>query len=256
MAQQCNVLKSVGRAFGIIEYMAEAGSSTVTQIAIDLDMPKSTVQMHLNTLYEERMIVKRDGKYELGVGFLQYGMAVLRRHQLFPVVKGKVENLAEQTGELAACFVEDRGEAVYLYGKEGEQSIRTDLDIGDRTDLHAVASGKAIIAFLPDDQINEIIQKRGLDRKTKNTITDPEELLDELEQIRERGYACSLEESIEGMRVVAAPLLWDDQVLGSISLAGPANRFVGDYFHQEIPSLVTGTANEIEMKLQYSDTGL
>lgn len=256
MSQQSNVLKSVGRAFGIIEHMHEFGSSSVTQLADEFDMPKSTLQMYLNTLYDERVLVKRDGKYELGYAFLQYGMGVLRSDQLFPVVKSKVEQLADQTGEFAACFVEERCEGVLIYGREGDQSINTDLSVGDRTDLHCGANGKVILAYLPESRVHEILRARGLKQKTENTITEEDELFAELDRIRERGYARSMEESIEGMRSIAAPILLNGDVVGSISLAGPANRFVGDLLQNDLPGLVTGAANEIELKLQYSSSGM
>ncbi|WP_311172148.1 IclR family transcriptional regulator [Halobellus ordinarius] len=175
---------------------------------------------------------------------------------MFPNVKSKVEELADSTGELAACFVEELGDAVYVYGTEGDQAVRTDLTMGDRSSLHCTASGKAIFAHLPEERIEEILSHQSLERKTPQTITDPDELRDELQRIRERGHAYSREESVEGMRSVAAPILLDGEVVCSISLAGPANRFVGERFTEEVPDIVKGAANEIELKLTYSESGL
>ncbi|MFC6723987.1 IclR family transcriptional regulator [Halobium palmae] len=255
MGQSTNVLKSIGTAFNVLEHLKERGGRSVTELSNELDMPKSTVQVYLNSLAAEDFVVKRDGKYTIGLQFLEYGFFALWNEPVFPQVKPKIEEMAAETGELAACFVEECGTAVFIYGTEGDRSIRTDLSMGDRSGLHCTASGKAIMAHLPAARVREIVD-RGLDRKTENTIADPDELLDELERIRGRGYAYSLEESVENMRAVAAPVLLDDRVVGSISLAGPANRFVGEYFEDEIPSIVTGTANELELKLTYSESGI
>jgi len=255
MNKQTNVLKSAGKMFRIIEHIKNEGETTVTKLANDFNMPKSTAQMYLNTLNASNFVVKREGRYELGLQFLEYGMFVLRNEPLFPVVRSRIEELAESTGELAACFVEERGEAVFIYGVEGEQSVRTNLSMGDRTDLHCIASGKAILAHLPEDRVFEIINGKGLEAKTEQTITDPQELLDELDQIREQGHAYSRQESLEGVRVVAAPIRLDGRILGSISLAGPVNRFVGERFDEEIPDLIKGAANEIELKLTHSRSG-
>lgn len=256
MATQRNVLKSVDKVFKIVKHMKSSGRTTVTELSEDLDMPKSTVQVYLNTLYSHNFVVKNDGEYEIGLRFLEYGIFALRNVAIYPEVRAKVEELADSTGELAACFVEEEGDAVYIFGVEGERSIRTDLSVGDRTELHCTASGKALLAHLPEDRIVEIIEEKGLEQKTENTITDPDELLAELEQIREQGFASSMEESVVGMHAVAAPIQLDGQVVGSISLAGPANRFVGDRFEVEIPEMVTGAANELELKLTYSQSGI
>jgi DNA-binding IclR family transcriptional regulator len=255
MAQQDNVLKSVDRVLEIIKHLKDDGGKTVTELAADFDMPKSTIQMYLNTLYARNFVVKNDGRYEVGLQFLEYGMFALWNQPVFPEVKAKVEELAESTGELAACFVEERGEAVYIYGTEGEKSIRTDMSVGDRTDLHCTANGKALLAHLPEERIEEVVSK-GLDAKTDHTVTDPDELYAQLDEVRDRGYAYARQESVEGMRAVAAPILLDGDVVASISLAGPANRFVGQRFEAEIPEMVTGVANEIELKLTYSESGL
>lgn len=256
MPKRHNVLKSADKLFVILEHLKSNGAKTVTELSNELDIPKSTVQVYLNTLYDNQFVAKSNGGYEIGLRFLEFGMYSLWNEPIFPQVKSKVEELADSTGELAACFVEEQCEAIYVYGTEGERSIRTDLSVGDRSPLHCTASGKAILAHLPEDRIQWIVEEHGLEAKTENTITDPDELLDELAEIRDRGYAISNQESVEGMRAVAAPVLLDSTVAGSVSLAGPANRFVGERFEEEIPETVTGAANELELKLTYSQSGI
>ena len=255
MPKSRNVLKSVDTVFKIMEHLKEEGAKSVTELAADFDMPKSTVQVYLNTLYNHQFVTKNQGKYEIGLRFLEYGTQALWNVPVSPEVKAKVDELAASTGELAACFVREERDAVYIYGVEGERSIRTDLSIGDRSEPYCTASGKAIMAYLPEALIDEIIDE-GLEQKTANTITDPDELRAEMERIREQGYASSNEESVAGMRAVAAPILQDRAVMGSISLAGPANRFVGERFEEEIPSQVCSAANELELKLTYSQSGI
>lgn len=256
MSKPRNVLKSVDTVFKITEHLKSEGEKTVTELSKELEMPKSTVQVYLNSLYAHNFVAKHDGSYKIGLRFLEYGIFALRSEPIYPEVRAKVEELADSTGELAACFVEEDGHAVYIYGVEGERSIRTDLSVGDRSELHCTASGKALMAHLPEERIAAVIEEQGLSQKTENTITDPEELSTELKQIREQGYARSDEESVAGMRVVAAPVLLDGRIVGSISLAGPANRFVGERFDDEIPEMVMGAANELELKLTYDQSGI
>lgn len=256
MATQSNVLASGLKLFKIAEHLKRHGGRTVTELSSELSMPKSTVQVYLNTLHDHRLVVKEEGEYSLGLRFLEYGMSALWDEPAFPQMKSKVEELAASTGELAAFFVEQHGKAIYVYGTEGERAIRTDLSVGEWSPLHATASGKAIMAHLPEERVHEIIEEEGLVHLTENTITDPDVLIDELAQIRDQGYAVSEEESVEGMRAVAAPVLLDDGVAGSISLAGPADRFVRERFRQEIPDTVKAVANEIQLNLTYSQSGL
>lgn len=253
--QQNNTLSSVDNVFDIIEHIRVEDRVTVTELASDFGMPKSTVQMYLNTLYANGLVVKRDGAYQLSLQFLKLGVATLWNEPLVPIVRPKVDELAAETGELAACFVEERNEAVYVYGTRGERAISTDMSVGDRSELHWTASGKAMLAHLPEERRRKILDG-PLEAKTDHTITDPRDLRAELDRIHERGYACSEQESVEGVTVVAAPILRDGEALGAINVAGPANRFVGDYFERELPELVTGVANEIELNLTYSESGL
>lgn len=255
MPKPDNVLKSADKLFNMVEHLKRDGAKTVTELSNDLDIPKSTAQVYLNTLYAHNFVTKDDGEYGIGLRFLEYGIFALRNLALYPEVRSKVEELADSTGELAACFVEEDGDAVYIYGVEGERSIRTDLSVGDRSNLYSTASGKAILAHLSEERVREVIAA-GLEAKTPNTITEPVELRNELAAIRERGFARSDEESVEGMRAVAAPITLGGRVRGSISLAGPASRFVGERYEETIPGLLTSAANELELKLTYSESGI
>lgn len=255
MSKPDNVLKSADKLFTIVEHLKRDGPKTVTKLSDDLDIPKSTAQVYLNTLYAHNFVSKDNDKYSIGLRFLEYSTYALQNLALYPEVRSKVEELADKTGELAACFVEENGDAVYIYGVEGERSIRTDLSVGERSNLYSTASGKAILAHLSEEQVQEVIAA-GLEPRTPNTITDPGELRDELAAIRERGFARSDEESVEGMRAVSAPISLGGRVRGAISLAGPASRFVGERYEKTIPGHLTGAANELELKLTYSESGL
>jgi len=86
---------------------------------------------------------------------------------------------------------------------------------------------------------------------TDNTITDRNKLFNELEQIRERGYAYDSGEGIEGLRAVAAPIITNGVVDGAMTVAGPANRITESKFHEEFPEAVLGAANATELELTY-----
>jgi DNA-binding IclR family transcriptional regulator len=147
--------------------------------------------------------------------------------------------------------VEEHGRRVYLYQSRGENAVQTDSHVGMRVQLHCCGIGKAIPAHLPAKRVTEIIDEYGLPRWTEYTITDEDELFDELETIRDRGVAIDDEEWIRGLRCVAAPVMCDGEVLGAISVSGPTKRVDEDDVDRMI-DLVRDTARVIELNAKYS----
>ena len=124
--------------------------------------------------------------------------------------------------------------------------------MGLRVYLHSTALGKAVLAHLPESYVYEIIDQHGLPAQTNQTITDPDELFDELETIRERGFAQDKGERAGGIRCIAAPVVdGEDRVLGAVSVAGPTNRMEEDRFGRTIPGMVRRAANVIEINATY-----
>jgi len=113
--------------------------------------------------------------------------------------------------------------------------------------------GKAILAHLPEERIEEILDTHGLTKATPNTVASREELFDELNRIRDQGIAFDDGERIPGLRCVAAPILSNNgRVLGAISVSGPSNRVGGDYWEEELAQQVLEKVNVIELNVTYS----
>lgn len=246
-------LTSGRRLFKLVESIGANQPIGVTDLSRSAGLPKSTTQVYLNTLREVGFVVREAEGYRLSLRFFEQGMNALRHFTIYPVAKPKVYELAEETGELVAAFVEEDGRAVYAVAAGGINAISTDLNIGTRTRLHTTAGGKAILAHLPQEDIDAIISRHGLHAQTNSTITESQALETELAEIRERGVAYNKEEHIGGMHAVAAPVRHGESVLGSLSIGGPSNRLVGSRL-EELASLVKGTANEIELNLEYDET--
>lgn len=244
-------IKSTRTLFGIIEYMAEHNDRTVTELANELNLAKSTVYDHLASLREEEFVVKEGNTYRLGLKFLKLGTEIKERHILSEIPESKLEQLADETGEAVWLIVEEHGRAVYLHKVLSETALQVEVSLGQRAHLHNLAAGKAILAHLSEDRVIEIIELHGLPGATDNTITEPDELFAELETIRERGYALNDGEQIEGVRAVGAPIVCNDSVLGAISITGAELSLRGERFHETIPQEIMGVANEIEVHLNF-----
>ncbi|WP_458209222.1 IclR family transcriptional regulator [Haladaptatus sp. NG-SE-30] len=246
-------LKTVTRAFDIVRALEELDGARVTELADHLDMSKSAVYNHLATLRENKFVVQDGNTYSLSLQFLLFGEYVRNQNVLYETGKPELERLAEETGEYAHLATEQHGLSVNLYKVKGEKAVGSNYQTSklQKPDyLHSSATGKAILASLPEERVDEIVDRYGLARKTGNTITDRDELFAELERIRERGYAYNDEEEIEGLRAVGAPICdRDGAVLGAISVSAPATRFSGNRFEETIPELIRQTANVIEVNI-------
>lgn len=248
-----NGIRSIERALEVVETLNDLGGAGVSELSREVDLPKSTVHNHLVTLEEAEYVVNDEGVYRTGLKFLQLGERVRNQHALFEVARPEVDKLAAKTGEISGLMTEEHGAGVFLYRGRGEEAARIDTDVGDRTPLHCTALGKAILAHLPPERTEAIIDRQGLPPVTTKTITDRETLLEQLAEIRERKIAFDDEERLNGLRSVAAPILDErSRVIGSISVAGPTHRMTGDRFREELPETALGVANVIELNIQYS----
>ena len=248
-----NTIGALGTSLQILEALKERGSAGVTELANELKLPKSTVYSHLRTLREHEYVVREGEEYCISLKFLSLGEHTRDRMPIFEVARPEVEGLAEQTGELANLLVEEHGQGVYLFRSKGEQAVSLDTHAGMRVKLHCTSLGKAILAYLPEERVDEIIDRWGLPAQTATTITTREELEEELTAIRERGYAHDKGERLSGLRCVAAPIKNSDgHAIGAVSVAGPTSRMKGERFESEIPELVMSAANVIELNLTYS----
>lgn len=246
------MVKTTKTVFAIIENIELLDRPTVSELADTLDLAVSTVHDHLKTLEAMGYVVEEDKRYQLSLQFLKLGMASKEYIPVASIIPPYLERITEEVSETAWFLVEENGLSVHLDCAIGEHGLRTANRIGRRSHLHYHAGGKAIMANLPEDRIDEIIDRHGLPKKTEYTITDVDALYDDLADIRDRGYALNDNEDIIGARSVSAPLLVDDNVLGAISVGGPANRLKGDLFTEELPDYITGIANEVRLEMQYS----
>ena len=252
-------LKTVERTARIIKALETLDGAGVTELADHLDMSKSSAYHYLTTLRQEEFVVKNGDRYELGLQLLLSGEYVRNRNLLYRYGKEEIEALAESTGEYANLFTEEHGKGINLYKVRGSDAVGS----GYQTDklqqpdqLHCTATGKAILAFLSEDRVEGILDQHGLPKRTANTITDRDRLFEDLATIRDRGYAYNDEEEVEGLRAVGAPVIdRDDNVLGSLSVAGPTSRLKGTPFEEEFPEKVQRAANVIEVNINMATHG-
>ncbi|WP_254525910.1 IclR family transcriptional regulator [Natrinema caseinilyticum] len=245
-------IKSLRTAFAIVEELVDRNGAGVSELATAMDRPKSTIYDHLVTLHELGYLVERDETYYVSSNFLRIGDLNRQSKEIYQASSEELERLAAETGEHASLTIEEHGKAVIIATEEGDEAIPVKTYSGIVMDMHTSAPGKAILAFMDEDEVSDIIDRNGLTKRTENTIHNRDELREELAWIREHNYALDDEERLTGMRSVAAPVIdRDDRVRGSLTIYGPTNRINDQLFREEFPELLMRSGNIVEVLMNY-----
>lgn len=246
-------LQSTDTLFRILEVLRKRDGTGVTALAEELGLAKSSVHAHLSTLKAHRYVVQDGSTYYVGNRFLQLSEYARTRREDYELAADLVTQLCEKTGERAQFIAEEHGKGIYLYCEGGEHAVHTESGVGREVFLHSTAAGKAILAELPDQRVDEILDTWGLPAQTDETITDADELREELAVIHDQGYSKNRGENIDSLNAVGVAVTRPDgSVSGAFSVSAPANRLQGDRLDNEFPELLLGVANELELNIAYS----
>ncbi|QKY18677.1 IclR family transcriptional regulator [Halorubrum sp. CBA1229] len=253
MAQSdSETIRSVEIACTVIATLQELDGGGITEISNRTGHSKSTIYDHLRTLEANQLVVKEDDQYRLSVRFLDVASHVRDQFGNYDVIRDELDKAAEETGEIVQFGMEEHKKVGYLYKAQGDRAVQTISSVGTYQPMHSTALGKALLAQFSDERVHKILDRQGMERRTENTITDREELFEELADVRDRGYAIDDQENIRGLRCISVPVGSDDTILGAVSVSGPSSRFNQDRLHEELPKLMKNTANVIELNTKYS----
>lgn len=239
-------------SFEIIEAVSELDGAGVSELARYLDRSKSGVYKHLQTLTEAGYLVKTGTTYHVGLSLWTLGAGARER---FPLEAGKraVDSLAASIDNTVSLILYEQGTAVSVYQQRPPGTERTELTVGDPYPLHATAAGKAILAYLPADERQAVLDDAGRPALTEATLTDAETLADELAAIRERRTAFERGEHSQATRGVAAPILAAGDPLGAIAVSGTDTELDSQRLEQEIPGIVVSASRSVENAVQTDD---
>jgi DNA-binding IclR family transcriptional regulator len=195
--------------------------------------------------------VKEDSKYRLSLQFLDIGSHVRNQFNNYDVIKEELDSLAKETNEVAQFGIEEHGKVSYLYKATGSQGVVTASSVGTTQPMHSTSLGKSILAYMPDEEVRQVLDQCGLPEQTENTITEREELSTELEEVRKQEYAKDDQENVTGLRCIGAPVIGKDGVFGAVSVSGPSSRINDKRFEEELPIAVKSAANVIELNSKF-----
>jgi len=223
-----STLSSVRNAARVLK---EFGRGTrefgVTEIARQLGISKSTAHRLLNTLAEERLLEQNPhtGAYRLGIVIYELGATFTVHAEIHEAAGPVIEHVRNATRETVIIAVLDGTEVVCIERRESPQALRLFGRVGARDDAHVASSGKVLLAYAPETEVNRFLSAGPLRRATPHTITDPVTLRTQLEQIRQRGWAENINEAEVGVAGVAAPIRnRTGVVVAAVSVLGPVQR--------------------------------
>lgn len=247
-------IQVVDRVFQIVDLLAEArGGVSLGDVAAKLKLTKSTAHRLLMVLEGERYVERNTttGKFTLGSRIMELGLTAAARLDVYDAARPRLHSLMEETGETAHLAVLRDGDVVTLMAVESRQTLRAPRAAGARTPAHCTSLGKAILAYVSEDELKEYTDSCAFPTFTPKTIGSAEKLLADLRLVRRRGYAIDDEEWELGLRCIAAAVF--DRAgtpVAAIGISGPVFRIGRD----RLPVLaraVSAAAKGISQSLGY-----
>lgn len=216
------------RALGLLNVLgASPEDMSLNDLSEAIGLHKSTVHRLVSVLEQFGYVERHpeNGKYRLGLKLFELGSKAIGKLDMRERARPHLQRLAFEAGETVHLCVLDDGEVLYVDKVEPARSVRTASSVGRRNPVHCTGVGKAMLAELPEADVDAILRRHGQRTLTRNTITTPVQLKLELANIRKQGFSLDREENEEGVACVAAPIRdHSGAVIAAISISGPTFR--------------------------------
>ncbi|MFK7695087.1 IclR family transcriptional regulator [Paenibacillus sp. HJGM_3] len=241
----------------IIETLARSDQPLgITDLYALCGLPKSSVFMILSTLEDLKFVEKLSGdKYKLTLKLYNLGELILNKLDIRAVAHPYMEQVAAKLGSTVHLAQLEFGKAVYIDKVNGPGFVQFSSKIGLAWSLHTSAVGKALAAYLPEKELDRILEVHGMESITPNTITEPAALKASLEKVRVNGYSVEDEEGELGIRCIGAPIRDSKgEVVAAISVTALKHDLPSDKFG-EVGAYIADVAMEISRGIGYSANG-
>ncbi len=236
-----NFIGLTDKIFGVLEAFSQNPQTSVSleEITQSVGLAKTTVHRLLYSMKKIGYVDQHEqtGNYMLAPKFFELGRRVLPYQRVASMAKPLLENLRLRCGESVHVGVLDKGLITYIAVVESPNPYRCAAVTGEYNYAHSTALGKCLLAYQPESEIEEIIREHGLPKLARNTITNGTQLIEELRKVHENGVATNIEENIDGVICVAAPILdHSGMPVAALSVSGPAIRMelLLDVIKQEV----------------------
>jgi DNA-binding IclR family transcriptional regulator len=250
-------IRVIVKAAAVIDLLAESNDPvSLTSLSNELGIAKSTLHGILATLNSIGYVNKdpETGDYRLGLHLFELGNAISRKLDERRIAKPYMQMLAEKTGETVHLAVLEDGEVLYINKQESNSSIRIITESGLKLPVHCSGLGKVLLAGRPNEEIIDLLDKKGMAKYTETTITNVKDFMKEIELVRRQGYGSDRQEFMIGLRCTAAPIYnINGKVICAISISGPISRMSGDLLEAKRTHLMKA-AKAVSKKLGYTES--
>ncbi len=249
------VVQSVDRALNILELLSDYDDGLgITEIGSMIGLHKSTVHRLLGTLMYKGFVIKdnKTNNYRLSLKMYELGSKKIESTNILKASKQYTKRLMKAVNEVVHLVIRDGTDIVYIDKVEADNTISMASKIGRRSPLYCTSVGKAIMSQLTEEEVEDIWSNSNIERLTKNTITDIKLFKEELELIKERGYAVDNEENELGVRCIGVPIFnRKSEIEGAISVSGPITRITENKV-EDIAFQINKNAQLISKELGYN----
>ncbi|WP_448003712.1 IclR family transcriptional regulator domain-containing protein [Agromyces bauzanensis] len=218
-------IQSIERGVEVLRAFGERDATlSVADIATRVKLSRPVVRRILLTYEHLGYAVSQSGQWSLTPRILELGAGYFQRSSLPEVAYPYMADVVEATGETCSVGVLDGVEVIHVARVEDRRPLPDAIRIGTRLPAHATAIGKVLLAHLPQRELKRYLAKARLEEHTPHTITDPVQLRERLDLVRERGYDVSMEELHPGQVAVAVPIVVDDRAVGGLTASSTTVR--------------------------------
>jgi DNA-binding IclR family transcriptional regulator len=214
-----------------------------------LDLSKSSVHNYLATLEAAGYLVNRDGTYRLGLRFLTNGMAAKTAISAEQEIVTTIRSIAAEISQPTWWVVEEAGRGYFIEHAIPDEQSPTYGRVGKRSYLHTHALGKAILASSTDDYVERVADHHGLPDHTTQTTTDIDVVMDDLMEIRDRGFAISDGEMVLGILSVGVGFSGAAGRRHAVGVFGDSRSLAGTQA-EAIGQRLVDTVGELERRLE------
>ncbi len=248
-------VQSVDRALVILETLSlHPKGLGVGEISERTGLHKSTAHRLLATLVDKGYVKQNKyNNYQLTLRLFELGSKLVEELDVLEVARPYLNQILDAVNEVVHLVVLEDDGIVYVDKVEPDKTIRMHSRIGIRRPLYCTAVGKAILSTMEEEDVGKIWGQSDIKELTEYTIIDLDDMKEELEKVRAKGYATDEQENEIGVRCIAIPLLdYTKKAWGAISISGPVERMTDEAFEEIIPVLIP-IGNQIRTELGYHE---
>jgi len=249
------IIQAVSHALDLLEqFHGDIDELGVTELSKRLKLHKNNVFRLLATLESRGYIEqnKATENYRLGLKALELGQTFIKQMGLLRQAKPILEQMVEACNETSYVAIYKDNYIVYLDVVETNLTVRVVSRVGSRLPAFCTAAGKVHMAYMTEEELEELLGKIRFEQITPTTVSSAEAMREELVKVREQGYAMDDEELDLGVRCISAPIRdYTRRIVGAISISGPTMRVGDERIQNELVPLVLKSATELSTRLGF-----